>query len=166
MRAGLARVCGLGALALSGLALSGCERAKAPPSLVQKARFGIFYGGQIQEREQIPFEVDRARQIQGLRLDFSEPLPRPLRVTWEINRPGALRRKGGAGPERIVELGAAEARPGQTRFEQLVPFKPGDPLGTWNVRVVVDDQLVIDRRFLVYDAHERARARHDAGAGP
>jgi hypothetical protein len=63
-----------------------------------------------------------------------------------------------------VELGEAQARAGQTRFDELLPFKPGDPLGIWNVRVVVDQEVVIDRRVLVYDAPERERARQDAGA--
>ncbi len=160
MRARLAVLC-----ALLALSLAACERPKAPQGLVKQARFGIFFGGQIQEREQIPFELDRGKQTQGLRVEFSEPLPRPLKISWEINRPAGPRRAGTKAPatDRNIESGSGEARVGQTRFEQLVPFKPGDPLGTWNIRVVAGDELVLDRRFIVYDERERARGLYADG---
>jgi hypothetical protein len=153
--------------------LSGCKRPAQPTSSrIKRAQFGIFFGEQVQEREQIPFELDRTRQMQGIRIDFTEPLSRPLKVTWEINRPLSRRTHAGSKPgtkapggDRVVELGEAEANAGQTRFDQLLPFKPGDPLGIWNLRVVVDQEVAIDRRVLIYDAAERARAKADAGAG-
>ena len=149
------------------LALAACrERAAPAPGVVQRAQFGIFFGGQVQEREQIPFEASRARQVQGFRLDFRAPLERDLGVEWEINRPRASQKglhKTTASGERLVQLGQAQARAGQTRFEQVLPFEPGDPLGVWNIRVLVGGQLVIDRRFLVYDEEARARAERDAG---
>ena len=50
------------------------------------------------------------------------------------------------------------------RFDQLLPLDPGDPLGTWNIRVTFDERVVIDRPFLVYDAQARRRLEHqDAG---
>lgn len=147
------------------LVLTGCKEPAAA-RVVRRAQFGIFFGGQVQEREQIPFEPSRARQLQGFRLDFGEPLQRDLAIEWEINRPRtSQKRPGGAADpdERLVQLDRAEARAGQARFEQVLPFKPGDPLGVWNIRVVAGGQLVLDRRFLVYDEDERARAERDAG---
>lgn len=148
--------------------LAGCQQRPRAGS-VERAEFGIFFGGQVQEREQIPFEPSRARQVQGFRLEFRAPLAEDLAIEWEINRPRTSRRRGSnaaASDERLVQLGQAQARAGQTRFEQVLPFKPGDPLGVWNLRVVADGQLVMDRRFLVYDEEERARSVRDAGVAP
>jgi hypothetical protein len=148
--------------------LAGCQQ-RAREGSVERAEFGIFFGGQVQEREQIPFEPSRARQVQGFRLEFRAPLERDLAIEWEINRPRTSGKRAGnaqASEERLVQLGQAQARVGQTRFEQVLAFKPGDPLGVWNLRVVADGQLVMDRRFLVYDEEERVRAARDAGAAP
>jgi hypothetical protein len=62
-------------------------------------------------------------------------------------------------------MGAKEsARAGETRFDRTVSFEPGDPLGLWNVRVVVRDMVVLDRPFEVFDAEERQKnASADAG---
>jgi hypothetical protein len=152
------------------LSAPACDRIQPSEDVVTRAAFGIFYGGQVQEREQIPFEVDRARQVQGIRVEFRQPLRREVKIAWEVNRPKHARpsaeaRRRGSG-DRIVELGEATAKLGQTRFEQLLPFQPGDPLGTWNVRVIVDGRLALDRRFLVYDAQERARAEREDGGRP
>lgn len=149
-------------------ALTACKE-RAGPGIVQRAQFGIFFGGQVQEREQIPFEASRAHQIQGFRLEFRAPLERDLAIEWEINRPRTSQkrpRETAASDERLVQLGQAQARAGQARFDQVLPFKPGDPLGVWNIRVLAGGQLVIDRRVLVYDGDERARAERDAGATP
>jgi hypothetical protein len=86
-----------------------------------------------------------------------------------VNRPRTSQKrqaKPSGKEERLVQLGQASVPSGQTRFEQALPFEPGDPLGVWNVRVVAGGQLVMDRRFLVYDAEERARAQRDAGVDP
>jgi hypothetical protein len=147
------------------LALPACEE-RATAGLVKRAQFGIFFGGQVQEREQIPFEPSRASQVQGFRLEFTAPLEADLAVEWEINRPRGSQKSARSAPQqsdRLVQLGQARARAGQTRFDQVLPFKPGDPLGVWNIRVLAGGQLAIDRRFLVYDKEERARAERDAG---
>jgi hypothetical protein len=150
----------------AALVMLACQSAKQSDRSAPRAQFGVFFGGQVQEREQIPFEISRARQVQGFRIDFEKPLADELPITWEINRPAKSRaKKRGASDERQVLHGEARARVGQTRFDQVLAFEPGDPLGTWNIRVVVGQDLVIDRRFLVYDAEQRARAlAADAGA--
>ena len=68
-------------------AVLGCEKPSEAPAV--DARFGIFFGGQVQEREELPLVLDRNRQSHGIRLDFREPPERALRVTWEIEKPGA-----------------------------------------------------------------------------
>jgi len=135
--------------ALAFAAAIACERGAAEPR-VSEAEFGIFFGGQVQERDEIPFELDRARQIQGIRLAFARPLERDLVVRWELDMPGSER-----DAQRVVRLGEASARAGQARFEQVVPFSPGDRLGVWNVRVIVDNELVIDRAVVISAAERR-----------
>ena len=135
--------------ALALAAAIACERGAAA-SLVSEAEFGIFFGGQVQERDEIPFELDRARQIHGIRLAFAKPLERDLVVRWELDMPGPERDAA-----RVVRLGEAPLRAGQTRFEQVVPFSPGDRLGVWNVRVIVDNELVLDRSVVISGAERR-----------
>lgn len=137
------------------LALAGC-RERGPQAA--RAELGVFFGGQVQEREAIPFELDRGRQTQGFRVELGDTSDRAATVRWEIDRPAP---RGG----RVTELGQAELRAGQRRFDCEIPFKPGDPLGIWNVRVLVDDVLVLDRAVEIYDQRERQRAiaRRHAG---
>jgi hypothetical protein len=137
------------------VACFGCEK-RAPDGIVEHAGYGIFFGGQIQEREQIPFSLDRTKQRQGFRIEFRRPLASARTIKWEIDKPGA-RGKG-----RKVVLGEGQARPGATSFEQELPFQPGDPLGTWNVRVTVGDEAAIDRPVFVFDDRARKVAREEA----
>ena len=141
---------------LSSLAC-GCDEPAHAPRLVERAALGVFFGGQIQERDQLPFTLDRSKQTQGFRLEFSQPLARPLVVRWEVDRPS------GRGRQRLTELGQAEVRAGSERFDQELPFQPGQALGTWNYRVIVDKELVIDRPVLVYDAASRKKAEREEG---
>jgi hypothetical protein len=132
-----------------------------------RAEFGIFYGGQVQQTDQIPFELDAARPRHGFRLTESPAPAQPLAVHWELGSPGRGQRvrdsQGRKARPRQVQLGRAHFRPGEAVFEQVLPFAPDDPLGLWNIRVLIGGQLVIDRPFLVFDPIERAR-RQEASA--
>jgi hypothetical protein len=159
-------------LAMLGLGLAllmGCERPRADPGPVESAELGVFFGGQVQERDEIPFELDRAKQTVGVRIDFRKPLAHPATVSWEIDMPGSSRRaraiEGRKDQGRVTKLGQARARAGQSRFDHVLFFEPGDPLGVWNFRVQVDDQVVIDRPVLVYSEalRRQALARVDGG---
>jgi hypothetical protein len=147
------------------LALAAC-RAEKPQALVANAEFGIFFGGQVQERQQIPFQLDRAKQTQGFRIDFSQPLAKEIKIEWEIERPLPVRKRPGKRdePGRVAELGGATARVGQTRFDQAIPFRPGEALGTWKVLVKVDGQVAINREVVIYDP--AVRREEDAGTTP
>jgi hypothetical protein len=149
------------ALALA-LAVTGCVESKPRRGLIERAEFGIFFGGQVQERDEIPFSLDRGKQRTGLSIDFFQPLAQPLEVSWELDMPGTTRRgsdpRGRRGMGRIVKTGVALAPAGEKRLEIELPFSAGDPLGTWNVKAVVGGQVVVDRPFLVYDAAARRRA--------
>jgi len=145
-----------GGVALAALLVLGCGRRPAAdglPGPTARAEFGIFYGGQVQERDQIPLEPDRTRQRQGIRLDFDGPLPREVTVSWEIDMPGDTRgvrdARGRAGRGRLVKLDEARVPAGRTRFDQTIELLPDDPMGTWNIRVRVDGEIVIDRPFEV-----------------
>jgi hypothetical protein len=155
------------ALALAGqLALSGCQ-AEQPRELVLSAKFGVLFGGQIEERREVPFELDPTKQTLGFRIEFSEPLTANAKVEWDIAPPRAAGRGRAHAPEpqkptpepaRASSSGTEDARAGETRFDHLTPFHPGDPLGLWNVRVVVRGKVVIDRPIEIYDAAARGRA--------
>jgi hypothetical protein len=147
--------------------LMACEARGNAASHRLSAEFGILYGGQVQERDEIPFELDTAKQRQGFRLTQSPAPTQALEVHWELGRPGRGRRvldsHGRKARPRQVQLGRAHFRPGESMFEQVLPFSPDDPLGLWNIRVLLGDQVVIDRPFVVYDPIERSR-RQEAAA--
>jgi hypothetical protein len=152
------------ALAL-GLAVISCSRERDPDPLVLRATFGVFFGGQIQDRKELPFELDPAKQQQGIRLDFRAPLARSVPVTWEIARPvSAKAAKADAGAEQVVEVGEVAARVGEARLDVPISFRQGQVLGTWHVRVKVDARVVIDRDVLVFDPRERRERERDGGA--
>lgn len=151
--------------------VAACSR---PPSseATDRAEFGIFFGGQIQERDEIPFQLDATKQTQGFRVHFGKPLTRDAAVSWELSMPRvALKSRGkqvsekqaNAGSPHVKVSGQETARAGQEGFEHVLPFKPGDPLGLWNIRIVVGNTVLLDRPFLVYDAEARARASADGG---
>lgn len=143
----------LGAAGLLSLSCARRETVDALPGPAARAEFGVYYGGQIQERERIPLELDRTRQIQGFRIDFDAPLAREVIVAWELDMPGSTRGirdvKGRIGRGRLIRHDEARVPAGHTRFDQTVYFAPKDPLGVWNIRVRVDDEIVIDRPFEV-----------------
>jgi hypothetical protein len=157
-------------LALLGLAL-GCDARAVPANEADvRAEFGIFYGGQIQHRRELPLELDRTRQLQGFRLRRSPALETGLTVRWVLGKPGAGRlqkdRRGRKAAPRGAQLGEAQWRAGEAVFEQTFPFAPGDPPGLWNLRVQCGDQVVLDQSFLVFDPVRRAQlAPRDGDAG-
>lgn len=123
------------------------------------ARFGILYGGQIQERQELPLEMDRSRQVQAFRLEADPAPASPREVTWEIGMAGSgpLRTdsRGHRAQRRRTRLGRALWRAGEARFEQTLAFAPGDPTGLWSIRVVVGQRVVLDQPFVVYDRRRR-----------
>jgi hypothetical protein len=133
-----------------GLVLGACRAETQPESLVGKAAFGVLYGGDIQERESVPFELDRRRLTLVLRLDFKEPLTREARVTWSVEMP-ARDLAGRHKMARITRVDEARVPPGRSRFEQVILLSPGDPLGSWRLRAEVDGKTVLERPFSVYD---------------
>jgi hypothetical protein len=151
------------ALALS-LTLLGCPAKSDPDPLVERAAFGVFFGGQIQDRKELPFELDPAKQLCGIRIDFRAPLTRSALVGWEIARPLSARAaKNDAGSEQVVEVGSAAARVGESRLDVPISLRQGQVLGTWHVRVKVDARVVIERDVLVFDPRERRERERDAG---
>jgi hypothetical protein len=156
-------------LALLGVALA-CdtpERGAGGPEL--RAEFGIFYGGQIQHRQELPLELDITRQQQGFRLRRQAPLePSPI-IRWELGKPGAGRlqkdRRGHKAMPRREQHGEAQWRSGEAVFEQSLPFAPGDLPGLWNLRVQCGDRLVLDQAFVVFDPAQREREQRALGVG-
>jgi hypothetical protein len=146
---------------------AGCQPDAPADDSELRARFGILYGGQIQERRELPLELDRSRQVQVFRLEADPAPASPREVTWEIGMAGAgpLRTdsRGHRAQRRRTRLGAALWRAGETRFEQTLAFAPGDPTGLWSIRVRVGQRVVLDQPFVVYDRRTRsARVRRAA----
>ncbi len=154
----------LAALVALALAMLGCPAKSDPDPLVERAAFGVFFGGQIQDRTELPFELDQAKQRIGVRVDFRAPLERAVPVAWEIARPASVKAsKSDAGVDQVVEVGNAAGRIGESRLDIPLSLRQGQVLGTWHVRVKVDARLVIDRDVLVFDARERRERERDAG---
>lgn len=140
-----------------GLWALACEQGPASGGPIQEARLGVFFGGQIQQREEVARVFDET-QSQGFRIVFREPLRESKRVRWEL----ALPPKPGSADVAVSKLGEVTVPVGQRELDQVFRFEPGDPLGVWNVRVLVDDELVIDRAWLVFDAAARRQAEDAA----
>lgn len=126
------------------LAISLCAACQRSEGLVKEAELGVFFGGQVQELKEIAKELDPARQQHGIRLSFREPLPRDVKVVWELSLP--VPEKGGP---RAAIVGEVTARAGQDALDVPLAFRPTDPLGAWHAKVTVDGATVIDRDFSV-----------------
>jgi hypothetical protein len=138
------------------LALFACEKPREAPPL--DAKFGVFFGGQVEEREELPLVLDRTRQSHGIRLEFREPPERPLRVTWELEKPQASKLDDAG---KIVEYGETKTRVGEGRLEIPLAFKTGDRPGAWHVKVTVDERVVLDRGFKVVPAGPAPRGAEE-----
>ncbi|HTQ07499.1 MAG TPA: hypothetical protein VMI54_26765 [Polyangiaceae bacterium] len=138
-------------LALLAVLFAGACHA-APEAPAVHARFGVFFGGQIEERDEIPLVLDRARQSLGIRLEFAAAPTAPERVSWELEKPRAT--KTGASLGSIVDYGEARTRPGEPVLDVPLAFREGDRPGAWRVRVALDGKNVLDRGFKVIPASE------------
>ena len=153
-----------GALAFGLFACPACKSERAEDPLVERAAFGVFFGGQIQDRKELPFELDPTKQRIGFRIDFRAPLVQSVPVGWEIARPLAGKAKKGDSPtDHVVEVGDAAARVGEARLDVPLSLRQGQGLGTWHVRVKVAGRPVIDRDVLVFDPRDRREREADAG---
>jgi hypothetical protein len=163
----VSRAATLSWLALLGSSLA-CDARAIPAGTEVQAEFGIFYGGQIQHRQELPLEIDRTRQVQGFRLRRAPPFDPDLPVRWVLGKPGIARpqkdMRGRKAAPRRRQLGEARWRSGEAVFEQTLPFDPGDPPGVWSLRVECGERVVLDQSFVVFDAAQRERAQNAPGA--
>lgn len=143
-------------------AACGCKPASVNP--IERAEFGVFFGGQVQERTEIPYELDASRQAMGFVITLREPLPVPMTLHWEVSKPGPASRLSDP-MNRRVELFDAPVSVGQRHISKGVHFEPGDSLGLWNIRVVLGTHLAIDRSFTVYDEGSRGRRQREPQLG-
>lgn len=122
----------------------------APLNEVASAQFGLFFGGQVQQRRELPKPLNQNQSDQGLRLEFRRRLTTPTQVTWHLDHPTA--RSGPRGPcnaPRAIRTTSVLVPAGSDRFEQAIPLEAEDPPGTYNLRVLVGDELALDRSFRV-----------------
>ena len=99
---------------------------------------GVFYGGQVQELEQLTLDPVRAPSF-GIRVEFPESARgSDHELRWEVVRPGPLGR-------RVTEVGELRVKGDRAALDQVLPIDLREAPGLANVRVVVDGQVVIDR---------------------
>lgn len=99
---------------------------------------GVFYGGQVQELEQVTLDPVRAPSF-GIRVEFPEAARgQDHQLRWEVVRPGPLGR-------RVTEVGELQVKGDRAALDQVLPIDLREAPGLTNVRVVVDGQVVIDR---------------------
>jgi hypothetical protein len=146
MGSGVLRL-GIRLSAALAVSVAACERPSEPPAV--RASFGVFFGGQVQERKELPLVLDRTRQAHGIRLDFRDPPERPLRVTWEVEKPAGAKNDDGG---KVTDFGETRTRVGEARIEIPLAFRATDRPGAWHVRVSVAERVVLDRAFEVVPA--------------
>ncbi len=129
-------------LALFGLALAvtpACGDAGGERDL--RASLGVFYGGQVQQLERVSISRTSAKVI-GFRVERAlTSRDGELEINWEIVRPGPLGR-------RVTETGRGALPSGQLRFDHVLET-PDRQLGTYNIRVLVEGRIVLDRALLL-----------------
>jgi hypothetical protein len=127
---------------------TGCRKREDRKDV--SARFGVLFGGQIQEREEIPLVLDRSRLALVVRVEWAEPPETAERVHWELAQPVNPKDADGGS---LVAYGDARARPGEPTLDVPLAFKPGDKPGPWHVRVEVEGRPVLTRAFRVVPAN-------------
>jgi hypothetical protein len=138
------------ALLVLGLLLAcstACRKREQPKDVT--ARFGVLFGGQIQERDEIPLVPDRSRLSLVVRVEWAEPPETAEHVHWELAQPANPKDADGGS---LVAYGDARARPGERTLDVPLAFKPADRPGPWRVRVEVEGRPVLDRPFRVVPA--------------
>lgn len=135
----------------AALALACQQRGPTPGE--PTAEFGVFFGGQIQHLQIIPLNLDRTKQNVGFRVSLPTAAARALQVRWELDMPGSTRGvrdlEGRPGLGRLVRLGRLSLPAGEHQLDHALPFEKGDPLGTWNVRILLEGEILLDRPFAV-----------------
>lgn len=163
--------------AVGCMLLASCPAEPGPAAV--SVEFGVFFGGQIQQRVEIPFQLDVSRQRHGFRLtrasdpERAEPSRIPLEggpnvtsagqgyseVSWELSTAPKGRRvadsHGHKGQRSLVRLGQGQWPSREKQFEQTLKFRTGDPFGMWNIRIMLDGQAILDQPFTVYNARGR-----------
>ncbi len=152
------RLCRAKALLVILSAVGACTPASVSP--IERAEFGVFFGGQVQERTEIPYDLDANRQSMGFVITLRQPLPMPMTLHWEVSKPGPTSNLPDPMTRR-VELFDSAVSAGELRISKSVDFEPGDSLGLWNIRVVLGTHLAIDRAFTVYDRDSRSRQQRE-----
>jgi hypothetical protein len=139
-------------LALAALALLACAacRARSDDPELDRVEFGVLFGGDIQDRAEIPLQHDAAQQELALRVTFRKEQTRERVVSFELERPTAQRAPDG-GISYAAQLGEIRALPGERRAEAKLGFRRGDLPGPWRLLVRLDGRQVLERRFTVVE---------------
>ncbi|MGC4092203.1 MAG: hypothetical protein QM756_30850 [Polyangiaceae bacterium] len=140
-----------GALFLPLCLLFSC-RSPQPDNGVERVEFGVPFGGDIQDRAQIPLDLESRELL--LRVTFKGPLPRERLLGWELERPSTQRGADG-GLLFAAEVGEARVPAGESRAEAKLAFRRTDPPGPWRIRARLDGQALFERTFEVLARDKR-----------
>jgi hypothetical protein len=130
-------------LAVFSLALvtGGCDSFTSARAPEATAQFGVFFGGQLQRREELPFVLDASKQRQGFRVEMNEPLRAPtLHSFWldQIYR---------SNPDAVKTAFSKFALDRKAEFTRLV----SGPLNTLSARQhkIIESYLTSQERKLM-----------------
>jgi hypothetical protein len=143
----------LAALALGATLLAGCRNSNVDPE-VERVEFGVPFGGDIQDRTQIPLDLE-GREL-ALKVTFRAPLTRERSLSWELERPTNSRASDG-GMLFSAELGEARVLRGERSAEAKFSLRRGDLPGPWRIRVRLEGRTLLERRFEVTEPAAREK---------
>ncbi len=127
----------------------GCQRwtGREQPREIQ-AKFGVFFGSEIQDRRVLARPKGVSRETVGFRLALSPALTRAGTLRWQLELPGPRRASGALSP-RVERHGTALLASGSDRYDQTLPLELTDPEGTYNLRLWLDETVILERPFRV-----------------
>lgn len=123
----------------SSLCGTACDSWATPRPPEIKVEVGVFFGGQLQKRNQWPLVLDTTRQTQGFRVVLRDPLSAEAPLSWELARP---RMDSKRRLQQITSQYQATLPVGTKTSDQLIPFDEADRPGTWRLKIMLRNQQV------------------------
>lgn len=121
------------------LCVTACDNWVTQKAPEIKVEVGVFFGGQLQKRNQWPLILDTTRQTQGFRVTLRNPLPSEAPLAWEVTRP---RLDSKHRLQQTASQYQASLPAGTTSSDQLISFDEADRPGTWRLKITLRNQPI------------------------